>query len=96
MRKHPRLDDNQGEIVAALRAIGCTVQSLASVGNGCPDMLAARNGKNYLLEIKDGSKPPSAQRLTPQEEIWMQNWKAPVAVVHDVAEAMIAVEAQLM
>lgn len=95
MRKYGKTDANQSEIVKALRAIGCTVQSLAAVGNGCPDILCARNGKNYLLEIKNGDLSPSEQRLTPQEEIWLHDWKAPVAVVHDVREAMIAVEATL-
>jgi hypothetical protein len=28
-----------------------------------------------LLEVKDGSKPPSAQKLTPQQEIWHRDWR---------------------
>ena len=90
-----RIDSNQVEIVAALRAIGCTVQSLAGVGFGCPDVLAGRNGRNYLIEVKDGSKPPSARALTGQEAIWINEWKGKVAVVNNVKEALAAVGAAM-
>ena len=90
-----RIDSNQVEIVAALRALGCTVQSLAGVGQGCPDLLVGRNGRNYLLEIKDGSKPPSARALTTQEIIWLTGWKGQAFVINNVEEAIAAVGAVL-
>ena len=90
-----RIDSNQVEIVAALRDIGCTVQSLASVGHGCPDILVGRNGRNYLMEIKDGSKPPSARALTTQEIIWLTGWKGQAFVINNVEEALAAVGAVL-
>ena len=90
-----RIDSNQVEIVAALRALGCTVQSLAGVGQGCPDLLVGRNGRNYLMEIKDGSKPPSARALTTKEYIWINEWKGQVTVVWNVEEALAAIGAVL-
>lgn len=39
MRKYGRTDSNHAEIAAALRKAGASVVSLASVGNGCPDLL---------------------------------------------------------
>lgn len=77
-----KIDANQNEIVEALRKIGCSVQILSSVGKGCPDILVGKNGKNYLLEIKDGNKPKSAQKLTPDQIDWHGKWNGSVFVVN--------------
>ena len=90
-RRAARVDENQAEIVKALRRIGCTVQSLASVGEGCPDLLVSLRGKNHLLEVKNPDKPTLDQQLTPAQFIWIQEWAAPVHVVKTVAEAIYAV-----
>lgn len=87
-RRAARIDDNQTEIVERLREVGATVQSLASVGKGCPDLLVGYHGQNYLLEIKDGDKPPSARRLTDDERIWHEHWRGPVYVVESWVEAL--------
>lgn len=88
MRKASRTDANQAEIVRALRQAGCTVQSLATVGKGCPDLLVGKAGRNWLLEIKDGSKPPSARKLTDDENRWHAHWQGQVAVIEDVDQAL--------
>lgn len=88
MRHHPRLDGNQVRIVEQLRAIGCTVLSLASIGKGCPDLLVARNNRNILMEIKDGKKPKSHRKLTDDEVSFAARWAAPVFVVYDANEAI--------
>lgn len=88
MRRAAKVDDNQSEIVAALRAAGCSVTSLASIGKGCPDIVVGRAGVNYLLEIKDGKKPPSKRKLTPDEHMWHESWRGQVAVVHSVEDAL--------
>ena len=62
-----RIDANQPEIVKALRDVGAFVQSLATIGKGCPDLLVAFRGKWHVLEVKDGAKPPSARKLTKGE-----------------------------
>ena len=82
-----RIDENQTEIVKALKDIGCTVQTLASVGHGVPDLLVGC-GFNILMEVKDGSKPPSKRRLTPDQEKWHKEWKGQVVVVETVKEAI--------
>jgi Holliday junction resolvase len=86
MRRAARVDDNQAEIVAALRKCGCTVQSLAALGSGVPDLLVGRGGTNYLLEVKDGSK--SARELTPDELRWLHAWRGSAAVVETVEDAL--------
>lgn len=94
MRRAAKVDANQGEIVDALRAAGCGVVSLAAVGHGIPDLLV--HGPFYpwallLLEIKDGSKPPSAQKLTDDQEKFHARWKGAIKVVRSVDEALDAV-----
>lgn len=83
-----KVDANQVEIVRALRRIGCTVQSLASVGKGVPDLLVGFRGVNYLIEVKDGSKPKSAQKLTTDQVEWHSKWLGRVYVVNCVEDAI--------
>ena len=63
-----RVDANHAEIVEAFRKLGCSVRSTATVGNGFPDLAVAYRGVVKLVEVKDGLKPPSAQKLTPDEQ----------------------------
>ena len=92
MRRHGRVDANHAEIVRALRQVGASVQSLADIGKGCPDLLVGFRGDTFLLEIKDGSKPPSARVLTPDEGAWLACWRgSPYHVVSSVDEALEAI-----
>lgn len=90
MRRAAKVDANQAAIVKALRAIGATVQPLHAVGSGCPDLLCGFQGRNVLIEVKDGDKYPSARKLTADQVEWHGGWKGQVAVVEDV-DAAIAV-----
>lgn len=89
MRRAARIDDNHNEVVGALRQIpGVTVLDLAVVGKGCPDLLVGFRGRNYLMEIKDGSKPPSRRRLTDDQVAWHENWTGQAVVVHSADQAV--------
>jgi hypothetical protein len=83
-----RVDANQSLIVRELRAVGATVQSLADLGKGAPDLLVGWRGKNWLIEIKDWKQPPSKRRLTPDEKKWHQTWNGQVNVVETFDEAL--------
>ena len=89
-RYRAKVDANHGDIVTALRSVGAGVQSLAMVGDGCPDLLVAFRGAWHVLEVKDGSKPPSRRTLTPEEQMWLLRFDelAPVFVVNSVDEAL--------
>lgn len=92
MRRAGRVDANQDEIVSALRKIGVSVQSLAAIGKGVPDLLCCFRGRLCLLELKDPSKPPSKRRLTPDQIEWHRAWHgAPVFVVETIDEAIAAI-----
>lgn len=88
MRKIARVDANQAAIVRTLRAVGATVESLAVMGRGLPDLLVGFRAQNYLMEIKDGSKPESARRLTPDEMAWHDTWRGQVHVVMSEQDAL--------
>ena len=93
MRRAARTDGNQQAITDALRAAGASVESLASVGHGVPDLLVSAHCINYLLEIKDGSKPTSKRALTDDERTWHAAWRGQVVVVASVEEALQAIGA---
>lgn len=94
MRRAAKVDENQAEIVEALRAVGASVTVTSQLGGGFPDLVVGyRNEANYLLELKDGRKPPSARKLTPDEERWHKAWRGLVVVVASVDEALRAIGA---
>ena len=93
MRRAAKIDANQTAIVEALRRVGAKVQSLASVGNGTPDLLVRFRDVTYLLEVKDGSKPPSKQALTADQIIWHAEWDGAVKVVNSIESALTAIGA---
>jgi Holliday junction resolvase len=87
MRRAARVDSNQEEIVKALRAVGATVQSLAGVGHGVPDLLVGYEGKTILMEVKDGKKSPSQRELTPDQVKWIDAWTGGSIYIVDTVEA---------
>ncbi len=78
-------DDNETEIVNALRKIGVQVwyhdQPL--------DLLVVYRDTFMFLECKDGNKPPSARKLTSAQQKFMDSTLGcPRAVVNSVDEAV--------
>lgn len=86
-----RTDQNQSEIVTALRQAGATVQPLHTVGRGCPDVLVGFRGANYLIEVKNPAQKPSARKLTPDEAQWHAAWRGQKAIVETADEALRAI-----
>lgn len=85
-------DDNQGQVVDALRAAGVTVEpGLSRLGNGAPDLLCGHHGMLFLLEVKDGRKPPSRRALTEAEERFHQRWMGYQVYVVESAEEAVEV-----
>lgn len=89
MRRAARTDENHEEIVKTLRAAGATVQSLAAVGQGVPDLLVGFRGQTLLIEVKDAKQPPSKRRLTEDQIRWHGAWRGgPLAVVDGIDAAL--------
>jgi hypothetical protein len=93
MRRAAKVDANQPAIVEALRRVGCEVEVTSTIGGGFPDLIVGYRGVNHMLEVKDGSKPPSARKLTPDQERWHARWRGRVVVVESVEDALRAVGA---
>jgi hypothetical protein len=87
-RRAAKVDANQSAIVAALRKMGCSVLPLHTVGQGCPDLLVGYDAVNFLLEVKDGDKAPSAQSLTPDQVLFHDKWLGQVGVVNSPEAAV--------
>ena len=82
VRKYGKIDDNHTSIVKALRKCGCSVQSLASVGGGCGDILCGYRKRNFLIEIKTATG-----KLTPDETDFHATWRGQIAVARTFEEA---------
>lgn len=87
MRRAAKVDATHSAIVAALRSAGASVQSLAAVGKGCPDILVGIGGSTgealFLMEIKTGNKKPN-----PAQYDWHAAWATEVHVVRTPDEAL--------
>lgn len=95
MRRAARVDGNHREVVEALEAHGCQVLSMASLGKGVADLLVLQPNRCLrLLEVKDGSKPPSKRRLTRAQQDWHKVW--PVRVVESAADAVFLCTGEVM
>lgn len=92
-RRASRVDSNHAEIARALRGVGASVISLAAVGDGCPDLLVGYRRVQYLLEIKDGTKPPSRRKRTPDQIKFAETWRGSHALVNNPREALQAIGA---
>ena len=88
MRIASRVDANQPEIVAALISAGASVHHTHQAGKGFPDIVVGFRGTTLLFEIKDGSKPPSARKLTPDQLKFFESWRGQYDVVESVEEAL--------
>jgi len=86
-------DGNQPEIVAALRAVGATVKTCQSVGQGFPDLVVAYSGVNHLIEVKDPTQPKHRHALTPAQVEFHATWAGPIHIVFTAKQALEAIGA---
>jgi hypothetical protein len=82
-----RLDANHAAVVDALLAAGVRVQSLASVGAGCPDLLCSKDGETWLVEVKAPS-----EKLNDAQARWHKTWAGRVVVAHSPEDALKGME----
>lgn len=88
MRRAARRDANEPEVIAALRGAGAYVKQINDEGSF--DLLCWHQGRTLLLEVKDGSKPPSARTLTDAEQKFHNEW--PGANLHIVTSPQEALD----
>ena len=86
-------DKNEPEIIAALEAVGATVEQLPT-GRGVPDLLVgvSRYGKfdiqrrNFLLEVKT-----EKGKLNEKQTKWFKSWNGQAEVVRTPEEALAVI-----
>ena len=88
-----RKDKNHNAVTDYLRGLGWSVFDTSALGRGFPDCVVGRRGFAAVVEIKDGAKPPSKQRLTPCEQTFCENWTGPYVLAttpEDAAQQLYA------
>lgn len=60
---------------------------MASVGEGCPDILVGHAGRNVLMEIKLPGK-----KLNSVQKPWHRDWKGKAHVVWSLDDALFVME----
>ena len=87
MRRAARRDDNEKDIIKAMREAGAYVKVIND--EGLFDLLVSYRGETMLIEVKDGAKPPSARRLTDAEQKFHDEWPGDnLHIVNSVEEAL--------
>ena len=84
MRRDAKVDLNQADIRLALEKMGASVQSLATIGKGCPDLLICYRGILYLIEVKTNKG-----KLKDSQIKWHADWIGPVKTIYSLEEAMV-------
>jgi len=91
MRK-ARVDDNQTDLVKVMRDLGASVEITSNVHNGFPDVVVGICGVTVLVEIKDGSKPPSDRKLTPKQVVFHNEFRGAKTVIETEDQAVTLIE----
>lgn len=73
----------------AFKRLRYSTKSLASMGDGFPDIMVGKHGKNWLFEIKDGSKPPSQTKLTTDEQHFFDTWEGHVDIIYSIDDVIV-------
>ena len=79
-RRAAKVDDNQAEIVKTFRKLGWYVLIISQLKNCC-DIIVSKDGRTIAIEIKDGSKPPSARKLSEGEVKFKSEWQGEYELV---------------
>ena len=88
MIRAARVDANQPEIVKTFRKIGWYVLIISQLKNCC-DIIVSKGGRTIAVEIKDGSKVASKQKLTPGEEKFREEWQGEYRLITCVDDVLL-------
>ena len=86
-RRAAKVDANQPEIVKAFRRLGWYVLIISQLKNCC-DIIVSKNGRTIAIEIKDGSKTPSQQKLSEGEIKFKNEWQGEYMIVNCVEDIL--------
>lgn len=80
-----RIDANHKEVVAKFRSLGWYVLDIHNLKNCC-DIIISKDYVTIAVEIKDGSKPPSARKLTKGEQKFFNEWQGQKAIISSLEQ----------
>lgn len=86
-RRAARVDDNQPEIVKVFRSLGWCVLIISQLKNCC-DIIVSKGGRTIAVEIKDGSKVASKQKLSEGEEKFKKEWQGEYKLINCVDDVI--------
>jgi hypothetical protein len=84
-----KTDANQREIVKLFRQLGCRVYVSSGFGDGFPDLVVQHKrperhrSETLLVEVKDGSLPPSKRCLTAIQEEFHEIFECHIVTCKD-------------
>ena len=84
-RRAAKVDANQPEIVKELRKRGWYVLIISQLKNCC-DLIISKDGRTVAIEVKDGSKPKSSQRLSEGEKKFMDEWQGEYKIITSTSD----------
>lgn len=87
--RRAKVDSNQPDVVAKFRSLGYSVAHTHTLGRGFPDIVVGKQGKNFLVEIKDGSLCPSRQKLTEPETEFKNSWLGQYDIITSINDVVI-------
>jgi len=87
MRRAARTDNNQHELVEALKKIGAKCYFI-----GKPvDLVVGFRGRSVLLEVKRADKRGQPSAVTKAQKDFMETWPGEAHIVYSIDEAISAV-----
>ena len=94
MRRAAKTDANHRTIVAAFKALGCTVRDGSRNAGGWADLAVGLADVTHLVEIKDGLKSPSRRKRTEAQVKWSAGWRGEIVhIVESVDDVQALVKA---
>lgn len=84
-----RVDANLSAVVAAFRKMGCSVNVR---NDSMADLDVGYGGISMIVEVKDGSKPPSARKLTPNQIEKRKTWTGGIRDVSNLDDVQATVK----
>lgn len=88
VRRAAKVDANQDEIVNAFSSMGVSVIITSSAHDGFTDLVVGWGGITVLVEVKDGNKPPSKRKLTPDQEKLHASFLGAITVIENIDQAI--------
>lgn len=89
MRRYAnRKDANHGSIREVFESLDCSVLDISDCACGF-DLICGYKTQAIAVEVKDGEKPPSARKLTLNENNAHNAWRGPKAIVTSNDEAVL-------